>query len=132
MQATVQPISICPQHRDAVLKGLREQWPEEYKDDDPLLDTLVLTTGGTPVGAVSVLSEVCSPEPPETWVAALWVHPKHRRKGLATRLLTEAVVWSPHRPLYLWTEERILHETLFALGWVCVEDGRERQVFMWR
>jgi len=129
MQITVQLLSQCPQHQDAVLAGLQNQWPGIYVPDEPTQNTWVLLNGDIPLGSVSVLPEENPPETPELWVAFLWVHPDHRRQGLATLLLKEVVRGEPHRPLFLWTETKILHGTLLNLGWVQVEDYPERQVY---
>jgi len=131
MQITIRPLSESQRHRDAVLTGLRDQWPGSFEQDDPFHDTLILLNGDILLGSVSVLPEEDPPESPELWVAFLWVHPDHRRRGLATLLLKEVVLWKPHRPLFLWTQKKLLHKTLLELGWAQVEDSRERQVYTW-
>lgn len=86
---------------------------------DPEVLTLVALRDGKPAGTVSLRPSDFGGRPDLTpWMASVYVHPEHRRAGLAHALITRlmaAAFERGHRRLHLITEHA---ETLYAsLGW---------------
>lgn len=98
-------LSECPEHLPVVGTWIYNEWwsrahdsPEvvlallrthDLRDRVPL--TVVALLDGTPVGSCSVIENDCVHRPEYApWVAAVYVRPEHRRRGIASAILQEA------------------------------------------
>lgn len=90
----------------------------------PIPTALVAHDGDTFIGTVSVITCDEDTRPQYTpWVAALWVEPKHRRKGIGTALVDQASAFAfkaGAERVYLLARE---HKRPFYenLGWAILE-----------
>jgi GNAT superfamily N-acetyltransferase len=105
MDLEVKQLSECPEHLVTVGTWIYEQWwrtpnntPEvvlskirEHTGKDRIPFTVVALQGGRPVGSCCVIENDCAHRPRYTpWVAAVYVEPQSRRRGIASRILQEA------------------------------------------
>lgn len=95
----------CPEHLDAVGTWIYEQWwrkpgnsPEvvfsrlrQHTKRDAVPFTIVALESGQPVGSCCVIENDCVHRPQYApWVAAVFVKPEWRHRGIASRILQEA------------------------------------------
>lgn len=105
VQVVVQQLSACPAHLTAVGTWIYTQWwsrahesPEvvfallrTHVVPDRVPFTLVALADGLPVGSCSIIENDCVHRPQlAPWVAAVYVQPTLRRRGVASALLQEA------------------------------------------
>ncbi|WP_259666389.1 MULTISPECIES: GNAT family N-acetyltransferase [Rhizobium] len=87
--------------------------------------TLVAIENAVPVGMVTLANHDFEGSPLSPWLKALFVHPFHRKKGIATRLieqLEEEALRLGCKSLYLITEDaRLLYE---RMGWQAIDHVR--------
>lgn len=118
--------------RDGI--GVRRTWVMLESSDDVTKD--VSKTSNNIIGTVTLLDQDLPERSRWTpWVAALLVHPDHRRKGLGSRLLRYATTYALHvlnaSVVYLWTD-RMNIPFYKALRWQCIEVLRRRQIPRYR
>jgi GNAT superfamily N-acetyltransferase len=71
----------------------------------PASATFIVRADGVGVGMAAVIAE---PVPGRVQLVGMWVDPRHRRRGLAQTLISQAVRWSRDhqaRELILWVAE---------------------------
>jgi len=105
MHIELKQLSECPEHLLAVGTWIYEQWwKRRNKSSEAVLGwlrthtaqdripfTVVAVVGGNPVGSCSVIENDCVHRPQYApWVAAVYVKPEFRRRGVASKLLREA------------------------------------------
>ena len=98
-------LSDCPEHLEAVGTWIYEQWwrkpdnsPEvvlcrlrQHTQRDAVPFTIVALEDDQPVGSCSVIENDCVHRPQYApWVAAVFVKPERRHRGIASRILQEA------------------------------------------
>ena len=105
MNLEIKLLSDCPEQLDAVGAWIYEEWwrkpdntrevvlewlrPHAGRAGFPF--TVVAIADGVPVGSCSVIEHDCADRPHYTpWVAAVYVKPDQRRKGVASRVLQKA------------------------------------------
>ena len=107
MKCQVQQLSECVQHLEAVGHWIFDQWWSRRYDSaeavlgwlrtdtqkDKVAHTVVALVGGIPVGSCSVIQNDCVHRPQYSpWVAAVFVKPEMRHRGIASAMLQEAAV----------------------------------------
>ena len=105
MTCQVQQLSECLQHLEAVGNWIFHQWWSRRCDSaevvsawlrthtqkDKVPYTVVALVGGIPVGSCSVIQNDCVHRPQYSpWVAAVFVKPEMRHRGIASAMLQEA------------------------------------------
>lgn len=105
MGIEVKQLSECPEHLTAVGTWIYEQWWRPKHDSpevvfallrthvarDQVPFTIVALDDGVPVGSCSVIENDCVHRPQLTpWVAAVYVKPELRGRGVASAILREA------------------------------------------
>ena len=105
MKLEAKQLSECPEHLTAVGTWIYEQWwskrrntPEvvfsqlrEHITKDKVPYTIVGFADGTPVGSCCVIENDCLHRPQYSpWVAAVYVKPEMRNRGIASMILQEA------------------------------------------
>jgi len=105
MTCQVQQLSECLQHLEAVGNWIFSQWWSRRYDSaevvlawlrtharkDKVPYTVVALVGGIPVGSCSVIQNDCVHRPQYSpWVAAVFVKPEMRHRGIASAMLQEA------------------------------------------
>ncbi len=105
MQIETRQLSECPEHIVAVGTWIfQEWWSRKYKDPEVVLAqlrtharrdevpyTVVALAAGVPVGSCSVIENDCVHRPQYApWVAAVFVKPEMRMRGIASSVLQEA------------------------------------------
>src|SRR5437762_11823833 len=105
MEIALKQLSECPEHLETV--GLwihNEWWSKRYDSPEVVLSWLrmhktldavpysvVALTEGEPVGSCCVIENDCVHRPQYApWVAAVYVRPEFRRRGIASMILQEA------------------------------------------
>lgn len=126
---TVVPLPADPDVRRTVAGWSRDAWADMFPDDDvdaylvlyeradgPGLPRVWMSVDeqGRPTGTASLVADDELPDAPEPgpWLAAVWVHPDHRRHGDGTGLVaaaTETARALGHATLNLYTHD--------AVGW---------------
>ncbi|MFM7262353.1 MAG: GNAT family N-acetyltransferase [Acidimicrobiales bacterium] len=115
-----------------------EEWPHLFPDDteewylDVWADAdtsgtdaphaVVALLDGEVVGTASMVLDDELPGAPEPgpWIAAVWVHPDHRRKGAGRAMVRELMSRAGGR-LWLYTENEA--DWYVAMGWAPVRDA---------
>ena len=107
MTCQVQQLSECLQHLEAVGNWIFDQWWSRRHDSaegvlawlrthtqkNKVPYTVVALVGGIPVGSCSVIQNDCVHRPQYSpWVAAVFVKPEMRYRGIASAMLQEATV----------------------------------------
>jgi GNAT superfamily N-acetyltransferase len=107
MKLEVKQLSECPEQLTTVGGWIYEQWwsrrcdavevvfswlrAHNTKDKTPY--TIVAFADGVPVGSCCVIENDCPHRPQYSpWVAAVYVKPEMRRRGIASMILQEAAV----------------------------------------
>jgi GNAT superfamily N-acetyltransferase len=105
MTIGLKQLSECPQHVQTVGRWIYEQWWSKRCDSAELVfswlqthskrDTVpysvIALVEGEPVGSCCVIENDCIHRPEYTpWVAAVYVRPDFRRRGIASMILEEA------------------------------------------
>ena len=105
MTCQVQQLSECLQHLEAVGNWIFHQWWSRRCDSaevvlawlrthtpkDKVPYTVVALVEGIPVGSCSVIQNDCVHRPQYSpWVAAVFVKPEMRHRGIASAMLQEA------------------------------------------
>ena len=105
MTCQVQQLSECLQHLEAVGNWIFHQWWSRRCDSvevvlawlrthaqkDKVPYTVVAVVGGIPVASCSVIQNDCVHRPQYSpWVAAVFVKPEMRHRGIASAMLQEA------------------------------------------
>ncbi len=105
MRIETKQLSECPEHLTAVGSWVWEQWWQRrapapafvidmlrtHAAFDRVPYTVVAVADGVPVGSCSVIENDCAHRPQYTpWVAAVYVAPAHRNRGVASAILQEA------------------------------------------
>jgi GNAT superfamily N-acetyltransferase len=105
MKIATRQLSECPQLLETVGNWIYHEWWSKRCDTPDVvlaqlrahtkLDSVPYTVVGfadeTPVGSCSVIENDCIHRPQYTpWVAAVYVRPEYRRKGIASMILQEA------------------------------------------
>ncbi len=105
MNLELKLLSECPEHLETVGKWIYEQWwrnqdntPEVvfkqlrlHLEKGAFPFTIVAIFYGEPVGSCCVIENDCSLRPQYSlWVAAVYVKPEERLKGIASGILQEA------------------------------------------
>ncbi len=136
MHLTVEALAACPQHLPSVAQWIYRQWWSEVPGASmatleamlregltqaPMPLTLVATAEQRPVGTVSVLAHDVGTEawtPMSPWLAALYVIPAARRRGVGAALIEAALARAAQfaaGTIYLLTTDQ---EAYYArLGW---------------
>lgn len=114
MQIELKQLSQCPQHLLAVGTWIYEQWwkrpnnsvevvlrlLEAHTEKDKVPFTVVALAEGTPAGSCCVIENDCVHRPQYApWVAAVYVKPEFRGRGVASSLLQEAARIAARVPL---------------------------------
>jgi len=101
----VQQLSECPHHLEAVANWIFQLWWSRRYDSaevvsawlrthtqkDKVPYTVVALVEGSPVGSCSVIESDCVHRPQYApWVAAVFVKPEMRHRGIASAMLQEA------------------------------------------
>ena len=117
-------------HPPELLTGL----VQENLGPGPIPTALVAHEGESFLGTVSVIASDEETRPQYTpWIAALWVEPEHRRRGIGALLVEKAVSFAfskGARRVYLLSRahRRAFYE---ELGWVVLEaDAPEDGMFI--
>jgi GNAT superfamily N-acetyltransferase len=105
MHNELKQLSECPEHLLAVATWIYEEWWKRrnkscedvlrwlrtHTEKDTVPFTVVALVGGNPVGSCCVIENDCVHRPQYApWVAAVYVKPEFRRRGVASKLLQEA------------------------------------------
>jgi GNAT superfamily N-acetyltransferase len=105
MNLEVKQLSECPEHLEIVGQWIyRKWWSRRYADPEVVLSqlrnhtrkdcvpyTVVAFADGVPVGSCCVIENDCPHRPQYTpWVAAVYVKPEMRLRGIASAVLQEA------------------------------------------
>jgi GNAT superfamily N-acetyltransferase len=105
MHIELKQLSECPEHLLAVGTWIYEEWWKKpnnssevvlsrlrtHAGKDKVPFTVVALAGGNPVGSCCVIENDCVHKPQYApWVAAVYVKPAFRRRGVASKLLQEA------------------------------------------
>ena len=105
MQIQVKQLSECPEHLLAVGSWIYEQWWKRpnnsvevvlrwlrcHTEKDKVPFTVVAMAKGNPIGSCSVIESDCVHRPQYApWVAAVYVKPEFRTRGVASGILREA------------------------------------------
>ena len=105
MHIELKQLSECPEHLLAVGTWIYEEWWKRrnnssedvlrwlgtHTEKDRVPFTVVALAAGNPVGSCCVIENDCAHRPQYApWVAAVYVKPEFRRRGLASRVLQEA------------------------------------------
>jgi GNAT superfamily N-acetyltransferase len=105
MTCQVQQLSECPHHLEAVANWIFQQWWSRrcdsvevvlgwlraHRQKDKVPYTVVALVEGSPVGSCSVIESDCVHRPQYApWVAAVFVKPEMRHRGIASAILQEA------------------------------------------
>jgi GNAT superfamily N-acetyltransferase len=105
MHIELKQLSECPEHLLAVGTWIYEEWWKRrnnsfeavlrwlrtHTEKDTVPFTVVALVGGNPVGSCCVIENDCVHRPQYApWVAAVYVKPEFRRRGVASKLLQEA------------------------------------------
>ena len=114
-------LSAAPEHSKRLREWFTTEWGKEgslVSDPAPTPAMLVAVDGGSLLGGLAFTSYK-SPESEQTglWVNALYVDPQHRRKGIASQLVRQAVAEAQRQreaQLYALTDIPDLYE---KLGW---------------
>ncbi|MCP4545244.1 MAG: GNAT family N-acetyltransferase [bacterium] len=130
-------LSECPQHFECIGNWIYEEWwrtpdnsPEivfewlrQHLECDALSYTIVAIVDGEPVGSCCVIENDCALRPQYgPWVAAVYVKPEMRLRGVATGFLGRAVAvardlkisalyidcWAKTAPVYMKSGWEIL------------------------
>ena len=105
MEIALQQLSECPEHLETVGLWIYNEWwskrcdsPEivlswlrTHKKLDAVPYSVVALAAGEPVGSCCVIENDCIHRPQYApWVAAVYVRPEFRRRGIASMILQEA------------------------------------------
>lgn len=105
MKIEVKQLSECPEHLTTVGTWIyQEWWSRRYKDPEVVLGwlrehtrkdqapyTVVGFADGVPTGSCCVVKNDCVHRPQYApWVAAVFVRPEMRKRGIASAILEEA------------------------------------------
>lgn len=107
MTIILKQLSQCPEHLEAVGRWIYEEWWSKRCDSPEVvfnwlrshtkLDTVpysvIALAEGEPVGSCCVIENDCIHRPQYApWVAAVYVRPNFRRRGIASMILHEAAL----------------------------------------
>ena len=105
MRIETRQLSECPEHLTTVGSWVWEQWWQRrtpapalvidllrtHSTFDRVPYTVVGLADGVPVGSCSIIENDCDHRPQYTpWVAAVYVRPSLRKRGVASAILQEA------------------------------------------
>ncbi len=105
MELALKQLSECPEHLETVGLWIHNEWwskrydsPEivlswlrMHKKLDAVPYSVVALAEGEPVGSCCVIENDCIHRPQYApWVAAVYVKPEFRRRGIASKILHEA------------------------------------------
>ena len=105
MELALKQLSECPEHLEIVGLWIHNEWwskrydsPEivlswlrMHKQLDAVPYSVVALAEGEPVGSCCVIENDCIHRPQYApWVAAVYVKPEFRRRGIASKILHEA------------------------------------------
>ena len=130
------PLADCPQHLETAARWLWDEWHGQYGNrdfeqvratlfDKPGRPPALLAIDGAPVGVI-VFRRVKfhGQEPLRLFINALFVTAEHRRRGIATALLGDALsrVGTEHDTIYVYTHLRDWYQ---ARGFTFVKEEAE-------
>ena len=105
MTIGLKQLSECPEHLETVGRWIYEQWWSKrgashedvlnwlrtHAKVDTLPFSVIALAEGEPVGSCCVMENDCTHRPQYApWVAAVYVRPDFRRRGIASMILNEA------------------------------------------
>ena len=114
MQIQLKQLSECPEHLLAVGSWIYEQWWKRsnnsvevvlrwlrcHTEKDRVPFTVVALAEVNPIGSCSVIESDCVHRPQYTpWVAAVYVKPEFRARGVASGILREAARIAARAPV---------------------------------
>ena len=148
MDFLIEPLTNHPQLIPLLAEWHHQEWqhlnPESYDlqsrikeyqeaaSSSGLPSMLVAHNNGQALGSVRLIKNDLDTHPElSPWLASLYVHPDYRRRGIATRLITELEDFTLQlgfQRLYLFTEDR--QQMYQKLGWEqqFVEDYHQQPV----
>src|SRR5438045_9134209 len=105
MTIALKQLSECPEHLDSVGRWIYEEWWSKRCDSpevvvnwlrshtklDSVPYSVIALAEGEPVGSCCVIENDCIHRPQYApWVAAVYLMPEFRRRGIASMILREA------------------------------------------